>query len=219
MKWNPLFQSAGLSLAIGFLLFGPAPVCRADLVPIDFAPAGPVILGINGSLAYNSTTGVFHSDVVPIIYAPAPASPGFANISGTAQITIDLKVDNTGAFVSNGAGLTVTGTLSGGGIAPVSGTLLTGQITDFGAQPAGPPTWTSDGLFTIEGGALTGNIPLSAGGTMFGGFTVGQTGGFILNAENVTNGQLGDFTSDFASSRVKVKIGPRCRCRSRRPEP
>jgi hypothetical protein len=200
---------AGLSLAVGLLLLLPAPVCRADLVPISFPPNGPLISGINGSLTYKATTEVFHIDALPLTYAPAPAAGGFATFAGTA-ITIDLKVDSTGAFISNGAGLTVTGSLDldGDGTADATGTLLTGQITNFGADPAGPPTRAFDGLFTIEGGLLTTNIPLSGGGMLFGGFTVGQKGGFILNAENVTKGNLGDFSSDFASSQTKVKIGP-----------
>ena len=86
--------------------------------------------------------------------------------------------------------------------------LLSGPITAFGADPPGPPTRAFNGFFLIQGGALTQTITLSGGGTVFGGFPVGgQPGGFLLLAENVTSGILGNFAQDFASTNGKSNIG------------
>jgi hypothetical protein len=168
-----------------------------------------VISGINGTLTYSAATGEFQASTFPIIIAgptiPAPGHIGFFDQSIPSTTTIDLFVDKAGNFVSNGTGLQITGAvdLDGDGTNDATGLLLSGNITAFGADPAGPPTRVFDGLFTVTGGLLTQNITLSGGGTVFGGFPVGATGGFFLFAEDVTGGTLGNFNNDFSSDAVK----------------
>jgi hypothetical protein len=200
---------AGLALAfvVQFLLAPSA--CRAEfLLPITFQPRDPIVSGSNGSLSYNATTDDFKMTLSgPSLEYAAPfvKTRGFSFIS-SGNLTIDLSVDNSGNFVANGTGLTLTGTVSING-ATFSGTLLTGTITDFGAQPKGPPSFSFDGYYTVTGGALT-QTKIGTGGTpVFGGFSVGQWGGFILDAENVSGGTLGDFSHNFSSSSVKPEVG------------
>jgi hypothetical protein len=202
MKKSPYLRPAALALAVGLLLVA-ASSCRADLLLIPPEPTSPVIASFNGHLSYNATSRIFHSDSNPLSFTD-PAF-GTSLFSGAGQVTIDLTVDHNGNFISSGTGFRLTGSLDldSDGTPDVSGTLLFGTITAFGADAPGPPSREFDGLFTIEGGQLTQNIPLSGGGTRFGGFSVGETGGFLLFAENVTSGTLGDFSHDFASSNVK----------------
>jgi hypothetical protein len=213
MKWLPLDRSARTPWVAGLALLLLVPAVHAEILNITLNPTGQLIFSDNGSLSYNAATGNFHSESVAATYTPAPAPGGFAVFSGMATVTEDLFVDKNGKFVSNGIGLRVTGSLDldGDGIIDVSGNnahpLLFGEITNFGADAPGPPTRTFNGLFTIQGGTLTGVIPLSGGGTAKG-FPVGATnGGFFLFAESVTSGILGNFQADFSSDRVKDQEG------------
>lgn len=205
------WRSTSLSLVV-LVVLSTASTGRADLLNVQLDPSKPVVFGVNGVLTFNAANGNFHVDALALTYTNSALPNGFAFIDGGSSI-IDLIVDNNGAFVANGTGVTVTGSidLDGDGADDVTGDalnpLLTGTITNFGAQAAGPPTLTFDGLFTIDGGALTGLIPLSGGGSISGGFDVGTGGGFILSAENATTGILGDFISDFSSDQTKVQIG------------
>jgi hypothetical protein len=200
------------------LLFPLAPiVCRADmLLPIDIGV--PNIQGFNGTLSYDATTGIFHSDILPLIFV-APNLPNNPNgfvffdffpPAPTPTLSIDLVVNPDGTFNSNGAGISVTGALDldGDGTDDVAGTLLTGNIIAFGSDPPGPPTVSFNGLFLITGGLLTQDVPLSGGGTYPAPFSVGALGGFLLNAEDVpSTGTLGDFSSSFADDSVKATVG------------
>jgi hypothetical protein len=191
-------RPAALALAAGVWLLLHASVCRAGLLPIEFDTTRPVILGINGSLTYNASTGDFRS----ILDAATYTSGGNVSHFSQGQITIDVMVSQQGAFQSAGPkSFLVTGTVNINGT-DVSGDannpLLFGTVTDFGAQAPGPPTRSFDGFWDIQGGKLTGG----------GGFPVGgQRGVFLLSAENVTSGTLGDFTQNFSSNSVKVLGG------------
>jgi hypothetical protein len=197
--------------AIGLMvLLVPAHARAGGLLPIALDPNQVGILGINGNLTYTASTGELQSTSQALVYAPAPNPDGFSLFNSGDTITVDMFVTQTGAFSSNGAGITITGTLDldGDGTPDVSGTLLTGTITNFGAQSAGPPTWVNNALFTVDGGLLTTDITLSGGGApFFGGFTLGEQAGLFLYAESVTSGTLGDFTQDFSSDSVKAEVG------------
>jgi hypothetical protein len=202
----------GPALAIGLHGLLTASSCLAGpLVQFDFSPGSPVIFSVNGTLSYDATTGAFHSEMTPLTYAAPSVPGGFAFFTG-GTTTIDLVVDTNGDFVTSGDGVVVTGSLDldGDGTDDVAGDaadpLLFGPVVAFGAEPPGPPTRTFDGLFTVQGGALTGTIPLSGGGALFGGFPIGPPGGFVLSAEDVGGGILGDFKVDFSSSNVKSDI-------------
>ena len=197
-----------LAMALVVLL---APAhARAGLLPFALDSNQVNILGIDGNLSYTASTGELQSTSQALVYAPAPNPDNFSFFGPGDTVSVDFFVTQTGAFSSNGAGITITGTLDldGDGTPDVSGTLLTGTFTNFGAQSAGPPTWVSNALFTVDGGLLTTDIALSDGGApFFGGFTLGQQAGIFLYAESVTNGTLGDFTQDFGSDSVKSNVG------------
>lgn len=205
-------SASSIVLSAIMLLGMAASTSRADLLNFQLDPNQPIILGVNGGLSYDAGNGNFHLDATALTYTSPSVMGGFAFID-QGQITVDMEVDNNGGFVANGTGVTVTGSidLDGDGTTDVAGDamapLLTGSIHAFGAQAAGPPTLTFNGLFSIDGGVLTDVIALSDGGTLFGGFRKGTVGGFILSAENVTSGILGDFTSNFSSDSSKVEIG------------
>jgi hypothetical protein len=202
----------GLLLALGVPLLLSPSVAHAAFLPISFAPGAPTISGSNGTLSYNAATGDFSESLTgaSLVYAAPFVLPrGFATFSGS--LAIDLKVDKGGNFVSNGNGLLLTGTVTING-ATFSGPtaanpLLSGTITNFGAPPAGPPSLTFDGTFVVTGGVLTQTMTGTGGQPVFGGFPVGGPGGFLLVAENVTGGTLGDFTQSFSSSSVKPTVG------------
>jgi hypothetical protein len=205
-------RRSGPALALAaLLLLGPSPG-RADfLLPMNFQPGAPIVSGSNGGLTYNAATGDFHATLAgsSLVYAAPFVLPrGFTTFSGT--LSIDLLVDHNGHFTGGGTGLVLTGTVTING-AVFTGTaanpLLTGTITAFGSDPAGPPSRSFDGYFTITGGALTQTMSGAGGKPVFGGFPLGQSGGFLLHAENVTGGTLGDFAHDFASSMDKPELG------------
>lgn len=197
------------SLLAALFLLHPA-IGRAGLLPVQFYPNSPVVSGSGGSLAYDSLTGDFDVTLTSrsLVYAAPFVLPrGFALFNGS--LSIDLDVDKNGNFVANGTGLELTGTVIINGTTftgTVANPLLSGDITAFGSDAAGPPTRTFDGLFTIDGGLLTAPPPPGSG-EVFGGFPLGATGGFLLSAENVSSGTLGDFTSSFRSSSVKPSVG------------
>jgi hypothetical protein len=202
-------RPVGLVLALGVHFLLAPSVCRANfLLPVGFVSGDPIVSGSNGGLTYNASTGDFKMTLsAPSLDYAAPfvtsPHPGFSLFTGT--LTIDLTVDQNGNFVANGTGLTLTGTVTINH-ATFSGTLLTGTITNFGAQAAGPPSLTFDGYFNITGGLLTQTVT-GTSGPVFGGFPLGQSGGFLLDTENVTGGTLGDFTHNFSSSSVKPTVG------------
>jgi hypothetical protein len=214
---SPRRLALALALAVPFAL-APSP-CRADLLlPLDFASGAPTVAGSNGGLSYNATTHDLNATLTApsLTYAAPFVNPGqgFAFITAP-KLVIDLMVDNKGNFLGNGS-VALTGTvtfkLADGGSVTFAGTtsanpLLSGTVTAFGADPAGPPSRTFDGYFTITGGALTQTQLDSKGNPVSGGFPLGDRGGFALFAENVTGGTLGDFTRNFSSSNDKPLVG------------
>jgi hypothetical protein len=204
MNQKIIARLAGFNLVVGLLFFSATPACQAG--PIQLTT--PVVFSLDGALSYNATTGLFHSETIPVVISDPNLPGGFGSFIGANdRTTIDLFVDHNGNFVSSGTGFTMVGVvdLKNDGTAVASGVLLFGVITAFQADPAGPPTRVFDGLFTIQGGALTQDVALSGGGTVFGGFPLGSTGGFFLFAENVATGILADFTFEFATPPLSVK--------------
>jgi hypothetical protein len=171
---------------------------QAGLLTIDFDPNGPSITAINGTLSYDKATGDFQSTATPLSYSSSNLTGSPFLFSGGPQLSIDLFVNADGTFRQNGTGFDLNGTLTIGG-SPISGTLLRGDITAFGAEPAGPPPVVFNALFTVTGGALTGIIPTQ--------FQIGEASGVELIAETTTSGILGDFLESFSSSSVKGTAG------------
>jgi hypothetical protein len=217
----------GLALVLGIgCLLAPS-AGRAGFLPVNFQPGAPIISGSNGGLTYNAATGDFNATLTgpSLVYAAPFVQPrGFSLFSGS--LSIDLKVDPNGNFVANGSGLALTGTVNINGAVftgNAANPLLTGTITNFGSDAAGPPSRSFDGYFTITGGALTqtetgnggqlvfgGFLPEtgSGGQPVFGGFPRGGPGAFLLTAENATGGTLADYSHDFSSGSVKPEVGP-----------
>jgi hypothetical protein len=147
-------------------------VVQADLLQFQFNSNGPAITAAPGGrltgLTYTVATGQLHIDAVPVSLDGALLPvPGV--FSPTSVLSIDLVVDTSGKFVSNGDGVKVTGDidLDGDGTFDASGLLLSGTNYAFGAEPPGAPTpFDVNGEFLATGGALTQPIPLSGGGTM-----------------------------------------------------
>ncbi len=196
------------------LLFGLSPsVGRAGLLPVTFASDGPIIQSINGALTYDAASGNFHSSASALTFNSPSVPGGFTLFGGNGQVTIDLTVDASGRFVSNGTGIAITGSLdlNGDGQSDVSGNaahpLLYGTITGFGAGPPSPSTVLFDGLFTIQGGQLTQPVGLSGGGSAGPFFHSGEQGGFLLFAESPSDGVPGDFSQSFSGS-DKGDVGP-----------
>jgi hypothetical protein len=204
MGRNSSSRLAGIVCAAGLLLLGPGRLCQGgDLLAFQLDPNGPAVAGINGRLTYNAATGEFSASVVPLTFSSLDLpGGGFLRFTGGTE-TIDLFVNPDGSFRTDGTGMQLDGTLSIGGTT-ISGTLLQGGITAFGAESPGPPVRMFNGLFDITGGLLTAPIPLLGGGTLPSQFPLGgAAGGFILFAETATQGTLGDFTRDFDSSKLK----------------
>ena len=134
---------------------------------------------MGGTFSYDAGTGEFQSQTTPAVLGAAslPGMLAFFDFTGTT--TIDLFVNPDGSFNRNGSGLSISGgTLSLSDGTVVSGPFLTGTITDFGADPPGPPTCSFDGFFQVSGGSLTAPIALVGGGSLPALFTVGQSRAF-----------------------------------------
>ncbi len=201
--WYALARLAVLgSLAISY-----AGESRAGgLIPINFDQNGPFIIATDGSVTYDSSTGDFNVQATGNFFLSNDLPGGLPQVpvnGGTA--VIDLTLDQSGNLLGPGSIA-----LNGGidfdqdGTDDVTGSLLTGSVTAFGAATAGPAPWEFDGLFNMTGGGLTqSSIPLSGGGTFTDLFKVGETGGFDLVIEQQVSGILGDFLADFSGNTVK----------------
>jgi len=196
-------------IAAGILVLMTAGLSRGGpLPPYIPDPNYPVIGSILGSITYTASTGVFQADSLPLTYTSfytindsSWAGAAFFDLSygGIQDVSVNLALDSSGNFVSNGSGFSLSGAidLDNDGTDDVTGALLTGSINDFGFDTS---LSASAGLFDITGGLLTQNINLSGGGTLFGGFTVGTLGIFVLEDIQATSGTFGDFTKDMAAS-------------------
>ncbi len=205
-RW--LCPLARLSAALGAMAVLHATEARGDLISFDFDPNRSVIVSVDGSASYSATatTGDFHVQVTDLFYLSNNLPGGAPDVAvDNGSAVIDLTVDKSGNLVGVGS-ITVTGGVDfdQDGTDDVSGTLLTGSVTQFGAAGAGPAPWEFDGLFTFTGGGLTqSSIPLSGGGSFADLFKVGETGGFDLVVEQQVSGILGDFLASFSGNTIK----------------
>jgi hypothetical protein len=202
-SWYPLARLA----LVGSLAISYASESRAGgLIPINFDQNRPFILATDGSVAYDASTGDFNVQATGNFFLSNNLPNGLTQVpvdGGTA--VIDLTLDHNGNLLGPGSIA-----LNGGidfdqdGTDDVTGSLVKGSVTAFGAAAAGPSPWEFDGLFNVTGGGLTqSSIPLSGGGTFTDLFKVGETGGFDLVIEQQVSGILGDFLTDFSGNTVK----------------
>jgi hypothetical protein len=210
MRWIISNYVLGIVCATGLLLLVPDRPCFGQgLLDFQFDPNGPLILGINGSLDYNASTGEFSGTSLPLTLSSStlPGGESFVRFSGNPQLSFDLFVNPNGTFQKDPDGFNLSGTLSIGGT-KISGTLLSGNFTAFGAESPGLPTWVANALVTPTGGLLTQAQTLANGSTLPPQFPIrGLSIGIDFFAENVTSGTLGDFTQSFSSSSIKDDTG------------
>ena len=159
------------------------PLERRDLLSLlGIAPDYPVITyDSTGVINYDANTQDFSLEATPLRFRENGASP-LRLISGTRQFSIAIQVDNSGNLVGGAPGddLVVAGDIDidGDATIDVTGTLLTGEISQFGYQEAGA-TDLYDFRFTVTGGALAS-------------YFVGKDIGITTSSENST------FADDFS---------------------
>ena len=128
-------------------------------------------------VTYSAATSTFGANGFAEELDDDGSIPAEAIADGT--FNLDATIDAAGSLA--GGSLTIGGTVASLGFN--SGTLLTGDLTAFGFEPAGgdPLEFT----FDVSGGDAA---------TLYGG--AGAIGGVILSATGFT----GDFTSDFVGT-------------------
>jgi hypothetical protein len=206
------FVRLRLGLAVGVLVLVSAGQTRGGgLVPITFDSNRPTIVATDGSVTYDATSGDFNVQATGLFFNSMHLPNGVPDVPITNDsVVINLTVDQSGNLFAPGT-ITVTGAMDidQDGHNDVSGTLVTGAVTAFGAAAAGSAPWEFDGLFNFTGGALTqSSIHLSGGGTFTDLFKLSDTGGFDLVVEQQVSGILGDFLSSFSGNTPKgIAVG------------
>jgi protocatechuate 3,4-dioxygenase beta subunit len=163
---------------------------------IGITPSFPVTTYATGTVAYDAGSFHFENDATPLLFRETAVSLP-RTVNAPRGFTIDINVDNSGNLIGGvpGDDLVLTGSidLNGDTIIDVSGTLLTGEILQFGhANSASGTTDNYDFRFKVTGGALA---PL-----YFAGKDIGVT----LTSENSTFN--GDFSASF-TGQAKGNIG------------
>jgi hypothetical protein len=197
--------SAHCVALLAFQLGSPSAI--AGLIPIDFSDQ-PVIAAGSGSLQYDSVNQQLTAAVTPLAYVGASAELGTFDLA-ESTLTLELAVDAQGELTALGGSLLLSGQLDvdGDGTTDASGTLLEGTISELGVEPSGGPPWAFNAFYDVDGGALTGLLTLSGGGTVQGGFRPDRIGALIVFANNLADGVLGDFSAGFGSSSVTANVG------------
>ncbi|MEN6458982.1 MAG: SdrD B-like domain-containing protein [Thermoguttaceae bacterium] len=133
---------------------------RRLLALVGVSPAFPTITyDAQGPLSYDADAQAltFELSATPLQFRQSSATPNRA-ISTPSSFHISIYVDNQGQLLggSSGSDLIVTGNIdvNGDGVIDYSGTLLTGEVTQFGYSDSGTTTDLFDFRFTPTGGAL-----------------------------------------------------------------
>jgi len=168
---------------------------------IGVTPGEPVFnYNSGGTTTYDALTGSLVVNATPINYTQIGGTPLDIFFLQTApSVTMSISLDSACNLVSGNAGddLTVNGDidLNADFVPEISGTLLTGEIVQFGVDPASNATRASfDARFAITGGALVTS----------GDYTLGAEVGMTLFVEG------NDFTGSCAaawSGGAKGQIG------------
>lgn len=149
-----------------------------------------------GTLTYDASSQAFDLQARPLQFAEIPAPGFFRTIEGSRNFEIHIKVDNSGNLLGGvpGDDIVLTGDIdiNGDSLIDVSGTLLTGEIVEFGYLDVGSGSTADkyDFRFTPTGGALFAQVPydfyqgkdigvttISEESTFVGDFGVGFDGG------------------------------------------
>lgn len=187
-----LNRTTSLLIATAGLLASAMPASAALL---GFNPGEPVTEfgSLSGQgLSYDAGSGAFTASGIPldVFFSGALSS---APVSGDRGLSISLTLDHSGNASGGAAAqdFALWGEVSDG-ITLYSGLLLSGSVLDFGFQDVTSRLDVFDMLFDVTGGSMA---------SLFGGDFIG----LFLVAERSSFG--GDFTVDFASSRIKGSIG------------
>ena len=143
-------------------------------------------------LQFNAGSGAFDASGLPLSVR-FTGLDGTHAVSGIAGLSINLQIDGDGN-ASSGTGLhdfALWGEVSDG-INSYTGTLLTGSLLDFGFLDTGTFVDVFDFLFDVTGGSMA---------SLFGTANIGV----VMIAER--SSFTGDFTQNFASTRIKGTIG------------
>ena len=134
---------------------------RHMLTLLGVSPEFPQIqYDSNGVTNYTAASQSLNINATPLTFQLSAIDP-FRTITNTPfpSFEIHIKVDNSGNLIGGvpGDDLRVYGDIDidGDSIVDVSGTLLTGEILQFGYQEAGPNVDFFDFRFKVTGGMLT----------------------------------------------------------------
>ncbi len=160
---------------------------QAGATPLNLVlPAFPDLLSQFVDVNYTAATGAFTASGVALQVGVTPGTT-FNILNGT--FNIGITTDGTTTSGIGGDDLSIVGgvDVNNDGVADASGTLLTGEISQFGSSTSGPGVF--EFLFNVTGGILTGgSFPL---------FTLPQAG-VILGADGNST-FTGSFASDFSN--------------------
>jgi hypothetical protein len=149
-------------------------------------PAFPDILSQFVDVNYTAATGAFTASGAALQIGVTPGTT-FNILNGT--LNIGITTDGTTTSGIAGDDLSIVGGIdvNNDGVPDATGTLLTGEISQFGSSTSGPGVF--EFLFNVTGGLLTGgSFPL---------FTKPQAG-VILGADGNST-FTGSFASDFSN--------------------
>lgn len=160
----------------------------ANATPLNLVlPATPDVLSQFVDITYDADTDAFSAEGIALQFTDAPGSDHDI-LNGVFSIA--FQTDGTNV-VSGGDDLSITGDIPSLGL---SGTLLTGTISRFGASPIGPGVFEFE--FLITGGALaTPYFDTGIAGTILGaGSNSSFDGGFDDDFSNQIRGLAGTGT-------------------------
>jgi hypothetical protein len=163
---------------------------------LGVSPQRPLIsFSGTGNTEFDADQGLFSVNSVPLSMLLPPVR--FINnaAAGSKLFDINIVLDSAGVLVSGvpGDDLIITGSvdLDGDGNADANGTLLTGEIAQFGYRDTNTPTDLYDFVFNVTGGELA---------SLYSGYDVAVT----MNSEDSNFG--GSFEVDF-SGKAKGQLG------------
>ena len=146
-----LYLTAGLAAVTGIAGFA-----LADLLGIAGLLNFPFVAYDSGGVTdYNADTDLFMIDGAPTFIRFSPDTDP-EPVGGENVLTIDVLVGENGMVYDGvpGADLILIGTVADPFGNTFEGTLLTGEVSEFGFLDSGGPTDKYDFRFTVTGGAL-----------------------------------------------------------------
>lgn len=173
---------------------GCAQLANAELIGVS--PQLPLMsFSGNGDTSFNADQGLFSISSEPVALVLPPVRFVNNTLAGSKLFEINIIVDNAGQLVSGVSGddLLVTGSvdINGDGIPDANGTLLTGEVTQFGYRDTGTRTDLYDFVFNVTGGELA---------HLYSGYDIAVA----MSSEN--SSFSGSFQLDF-SGKAKGELG------------